>query len=55
MNVKTTIIEEVVYKQLIWFDHVKIMPDKSLPKAHMEWIPQKREKEEDREESDRMT
>jgi hypothetical protein len=44
---KPDIIYIIDKKILQWYGHAKRMPEESIPKLIMEWIPEKRRKKED--------
>ena len=44
VKVKPDIIDIIEKKILQWYDHVKRMPEKRIPKLIMEWISQERRK-----------
>ena len=44
MDMSSTVIEDIERRQLIWYGHVRRMPDERLPKKVMEWEPEGRRK-----------
>jgi hypothetical protein len=43
---KPDIIDIIEKKRLLWYGHVKRMPEKRIPTLIIEWIPQERGKRE---------
>ncbi|CAG9839790.1 unnamed protein product [Diabrotica balteata] len=44
MGVKSTIIDEIQRRQLIWYGHVERMDDDRLPNQILKWTPRERRK-----------
>lgn len=44
MEIRSSIVEEIERKQLIWFGHVNRMPEERWPKKILTWIPPEKRK-----------
>jgi hypothetical protein len=42
VNGKSDVVDIIEKKRLLWYGHVKWMPEERLPELIMEWTPEKR-------------